>query len=136
MGNVTTKSVGDFQANVGQFSGDLGVIMSYIFAGFLIIVGIVMAVFSFVPMGPLDCTKDEQCSTFGEQSQECKDETKRCNKKTKHPWLLLFLLLIPLAVLIVLVSKWWDHLVHTNKTAAQIGGTMFELQTAKDIFSN
>jgi len=27
MGNTTTKSVGDFQANVGIFSADIGVII-------------------------------------------------------------------------------------------------------------
>ena len=125
------KSIGNFQANVGKFSGDLSVMISYIFAGILIIIAIVMAVLSFIPMGPLDCHKDDVCSTFGEQSQECKDETTRCNKKTKHPILLLFLLLIPLGILIVFLSKWWNNLVHTNKTAAQVGGTMFELNTLK-----
>ena len=36
MGNTTTKSVGDFQANVGIFSADIGVIISYVTAGILI----------------------------------------------------------------------------------------------------
>lgn len=136
MGNITTKSVGNFQANVGKLDADINVIVSYFVAGILIITAIVLAILAFIPIKPWDCTKDEQCSIFGEESQECKEETKRCNTPTKHTWLLWFLFLIPLAILIVLGMKWWDNLVHTNKTAAEIGGTMFELQAAKDIFSN
>ncbi len=95
-----------------------------------------MAIFALVPIGPIDCTKTDTCNVFGEDSAMCKNETKRCNQKNRHPWFLLFLLLIPLAILIIYMSKWWNNLVHHNRTAAQIGGTMFELQTAKDILSN
>lgn len=75
-----------------------------------------------------------QCIPPSVDSRICndaKDEIKRCNTKVKHTWLLLFLLLIPLAVLIVIFSKWWKHYVHTNRTAAQVGGTLFELNTLK-----
>jgi len=68
--------------------------------------------------------------------QDYNDEKKRCNTKVKQTWLLWFLLLIPLAVLIVIFSKWWDHYVHSNKTAAQIGGTIFELNTVKNFMRN
>ena len=150
MGNITTKSVGNFQANVGIFSADIGVIISYVTAGILILVAIGLAITAFVPMKPWDCTDlDDLKQTMETECQNpqfpkvCKDaqndytnEKKRCNTKVKQTWLLWFLLLIPLAVLIVIFSRWWDHYVHTNKTAAQVGGTLFELNTLKNFMRN
>ena len=151
MGNITTKSVGDVQANVGIFSADIGVIISYVTAGILILVAIGLAITAFVPMKPGDCddldylkqTMETKCTTPPVDQKLCKDaqndytnENKRCNTKVKQTWLLWFLLLIPLAVLIVLFSKWWDHYVHTNRTAAQVGGTLFELNTLKNFMRN
>jgi len=142
------KSVGNFQANVGIFSADLHLIITYITAGILIIIGIGLAVVSFVPMKPWVCNEqslknkaDADCKSAS-TAEDCKDseqaymkEKTRCNTKAKQPWLLWFLVLIPIAIIMVLISRWWNHLVHTNRTAAQIGGTMFEAQTAKNIFS-
>jgi len=151
MGNITTKSVGDVQANVGIFSADIGVIISYVTAGILIIVAIGLVITAFVPMKPWDCKDlddlkqkmETKCTTPPVDQKICKDaqndytnEKKRCNTKVKQTWLLWFLLLIPLAVLIVIFSKWWDHYVHTNKTAAQVGGTLFELNTLKNFMRN
>lgn len=145
MGNITTKSVGDFQANVGIFSADIGVIISYVVAGILILVSIGLAITALVPMKPWNCEDQQELNSDinncgqDKTSIMCKDaieENKRCNTKIKHLWLLWFLLLIPLAVLIVIFSKWWDHYVHTNKTAAQVGGTLFELNTLKNFMRN
>ena len=150
MGNIT-KSVGDFQANVGIFSADIGVIISYVTAGILILIAIGLAITALIPMKPWDCkdlddlkqTMETECNTTLVDPKICKDaqndytnEKKRCNTKIKHLWLLWFLLLIPLAVLIVIFSKWWDHYVHSNKTAAQVGGTLFELNTLKNFMHN
>lgn len=150
MGNITTKSVGDFQANVGIFSADIGVIISYITAGILILIAIGLSITAFVPMKPWNCgdldylkqTMQHECHNqpFHELCNDAKtdyyNEKKRCNTKVKQTWLLWFLLLIPLAVLMVIFSKWWDHYVHTNKTAAQVGGTLFELNTLKNFMQN
>ena len=146
---ITAKSIGDFQANVGQVGASIGVIMSYIFAGILIIFAIVMAVMAFIPMKPWDCDAnlkalndnvDVFCGTnnFPQECKQAKDELnnekQRCSKKVEQKGLLWFLLLIPFAIIIVLISLWWNHFVKTNKTAAQIGGTMFELNTLKNFF--
>ena len=146
MGNTTTKSVGDFQANVGIFSADIGVIISYVTAGILILIAIGLAITALIPMKPWDCEDQQELNSDiqsncgqDESSILCKnaqEENNRCNTKIKHLWLLWFLLLIPLAVLIVLFSKWWDHYVHTNRTAAQVGGTLFELNTLKNFMRN
>ena len=130
------SKIGDFQANVGIFSADMSVIVSYIIATLLIITAIVLAIIAFIPTKPDDCIKDDICLTEGQNSQECKDETARCNKKKPNYILLLFLILIPIAIIIVLFSKWWDHYVKTNRTAAQVGGTMFEIDTARDLLRN
>jgi hypothetical protein len=150
MGNITTKSVGDFQANVGIFSADIGVIISYVTAGILILIAIGLAITAFVPMKPWDCgdlndlkqTMLNECPSpqLPQVCNNAKDnynkEEKRCNTKVKQTWLLWFLLLIPLAILIVIFSKWWDNFVHKNKTAAQVGGTLFELNTLKNFMRN
>lgn len=146
MGNTTTKSVGDFQANVGIFSADIGVIISYVTAGILILIAIGLAITALIPMKPWDCENQQELNSDiqsncgqDESSILCKnaqEENNRCNTKIKHLWLLWFLLLIPFAVLIVLFSKWWDHYVHTNRTAAQVGGTLFELNTLKNFMRN
>ena len=131
---VKMNDIGNFQANVGIVSSDIGVIISYITAGFLIIFSIGMAIAAFVPMKPLDCENPiPECNVSGFENQ-CEQEKKRCNTKTTNHNFLWFLLLIPLAIIIVLFSKWWNHYVHTNKTAAQIGGTMAEIDMVKSLF--
>ena len=130
------SKLGDFQANVGIYSADVGLIGSYIVAGIMIIAGILLAILAFVPMAPGDCNKASICLQYGNNSNKCKVETDRCNKKTKNYGLLFFLLLIPLAIGLVLYNRWWKNYVHTNKTAAQIGGTLFEMNQAANLFKN
>lgn len=140
MGNITGKQVGDFQANVGKASADIDVIVSYIIAGILILVAIGFAIVAFIPMKPDNCDDDyinDIChSAFynSDQTKKCLDnENKRCSKKKPNHMFLLFLILIPIAVIIVILARVWDHAVHTNKTIAQIGGTMAEVGMARDI---
>ena len=111
----------------------MGLIVSYIIAGILILIAIVLAIFAFIPTKPRDCDKDDICKTYSAQSIDCKEETDRCNKKKPHYILLWFLILIPIGIIIILFSKWWKHYVHTNRTAAQVGGTLFEINTARDL---
>ncbi len=150
---VSAKSIGNFQANVGLFSSNLTLIVSYITAIILIIIAIVFAIMAFIPTKPSNCddlsllkeAKNSACSISPDfnnnnpckiATQQFNDEQTRCNTLTKPTWLLWFLLFIPLAIIIVLIARWWFNYVHTNKTAAEIGGTLFELQTVKDLFSN
>ena len=55
MGNSVTKSIGDFQANVGTVTSDLSLMVTYIFAGIIILIAIGLAIASFIPMKPWDC---------------------------------------------------------------------------------
>ena len=150
MGNITTKSIGNFQANVGIFSADIGAIISYITAGILIIIAIGLAIMAYIPMKPwncedldnlkkimeTDCSNTQLPEICSDSETNYNNEKKRCNTKVKQTWLLWFLLLIPLAVIIVIFSRWWKHYVNTNKTAAQVGGTLFELNTLKNFIRN
>lgn len=139
MGNITGKQVGDFQANVGKASADIDVIVSYIIAGILILVAIGFAIVAFIPMKPNNCDDDYIHDTCDypfntSNEQQCIDkENKRCSKKKPNHMFLLFLILIPIAVIIVILARVWDHAVHTNRTIAQIGGTMAEVGMARDI---
>lgn len=153
MGNSATKSIGDFQANVGTVSSDLSLMVTYIFAGILILIAIGLAITALIPMKPWDCIDlgvlknnvnfncdNQTVAQFGQKAcddakEAYNNEQDRCNTPVRQTWLLWFLFLIPLAVIIIFVNRWWNHLVHTNKTAAIIQGTGFELQTARNIFS-
>ena len=136
MGNITGKQVGNFQANVGTASADIGVYVSYITAGILTLIAVGLAITALIPMTPWDCSDNPPECQLPDDDDACEKETERCSKKLQNLWLLWFLLLIPLGILIVYGSKWWDKFVHHNKTAAQIGGTMFELNTLKDFIKN
>ena len=144
MSNIT-KSIGNFQANVGKLSSNINVITSYIIAGLLILIAIGFAIYAFIPQRPVDCEdnsslKDDintYCNTtFKNECEHANSEYDRCQKKTKNLVFLWFLLLIPLGIIIVIIMKWWNHIVHTNKTAAQLQGTLSEVGMIKDIFSN
>ena len=118
MGNVTTKQVGNFQANVGKISADYSVIMSIIVAVILVIGAIIMTVIALIPRN--DCPDD--------------DDDPDCKKKHRPLVFLWGLLLIPLAILIVYLSKWWQSETRHSKTAAEVGGTMTEIALAEDLF--
>ena len=157
MGNITTKSVGDFQANVGKTVGSVQVIVSYITAGILILTAIGLAIAAMIPMKPWNCTKDylnelaqnentvctpqsppmppmppmppiigPKSSACKEAKQDYEDEQKRCSTKVKQTWLLWFLLLIPLAVIIVIISRVINHAIQTNTSFAQAFATLWE----------
>ena len=149
MGNISGKDVGNFQAGVGKVDSQIGVVMSYVGATIFIILGIIMVIYAFIPTTPLDCdTVAETNAVFLEctnnpNSTNCKQAESslkakqvHCNVKKRNYWFLLGGLFIPFAVFIVWYAKWWNNFTHTNKTAAQIGGTMAEANMLSDIFNN
>ena len=150
MRNKTSKQIGNFQAGVGKVGAEIGVVISTIFAVILIIVAITMVIFALIPVKPWDCpdrvTSSQQqveamCTIHPVNSDECTnqrtdlDNAKQyCSTKHKRLYLLFGLLLIPLALLMIWLSHWWRREVHHSKTAAQVGGTMFELGAFGDLF--
>jgi hypothetical protein len=151
MGNTTTKQVGDLQAGVGKVGADIGVVISTIFAVILIIIAITMVIFALIPVNPLDCPDrvtaaqqqvETMCSTppllsvtqCTNKRTDLDNAKQYCSTKHKRLYLLFGLLLIPLALLMIWLSHWWRREVHHSKTAAQVGGTMFELGALQDLF--
>ena len=108
--------VGDFQANVGKIDASIGLIMSYIFGTIFVIIGIVMIV------NGIKGTKDPE------------DDIN--DKKTNIPLIVGGIFFILLAVGGVLWSIWWKKTTSTNRTAAQIGGTMAEINFAKNVLKS
>lgn len=142
---ITGKDVGDFQAGVGQVGSQIGVIMSYVGATLLILVAIGMAIFALTPTPPMGCNTDAEraamaaCVVLGQsckQAQEAlADKQALCAKKTRKYWFLLGVLLIPLAVFIVWYAKWWNNFTHTNRTAAQVGGGIAEVNIVENMLN-
>jgi hypothetical protein len=146
MGNITGKDVGDFQAGVGKVNSQIGVIGSYIGAFIFILIGIAMVIYALIPIKPVGCTVDTEKMTVEAEciepnSQDCKDALEAlskkktlCDTKKRNYWFLLGILFIPLAIFIVWYAKWWNHLTHTNRNAAQLGGFMAEGNILSNIF--
>tara|TARA_B100001093_G_C26679843_1_gene949947 strand:+ start:70 stop:624 length:555 start_codon:yes stop_codon:yes gene_type:complete len=151
-------SFGDFQANVGRASAKASVVGAWIFAVILGIIGIVLAIFAFIPRYKDEDCQDElsdakkslsNCNEARKSApvvpnqsvvtRSCDDEkdkvaslTKSC-KKTRNYLLLLGLLLIPIGVLIVWGAKAWDHRVQSSRSAAQFGGALTEASIVSDM---
>ena len=122
MGNTTGKQIGNFQADVGRADSTMGLIFAYITAGIMILIAIILTISAFIP----------------QEDPSCKDDPlqpKPCPKKRNYA-LLWGLILIPIAILIVYVTKSWNHLVMTNKNAAIADGTMAEVNWFSNLFNN
>lgn len=145
----------DFQADVGSAQADIGVVGAYIFAGILVLVGLVGAIYGLIPREPANCSFDinsaeaevntvcqnnppqstgnESCDTAKQKLARLKAD---CAKKSPNYGALLFLLLIPLGIGVVYLAKVNRHFVKSNKSYAAVEGTMGEISELKDAFSN
>ena len=122
MGNSTGKQIGNFQADVGRADSTMGLVFAYITGGIMILIAIILTISAFIP----------------QEDQTCKDDPfqpKPCPKKRNYA-LLWGLILIPIAILIVYVTKYWNHLVMTNKNVAIADGTMAEANWFSNLFNN
>jgi len=118
------KKVGNFQANVGRMDASFGVISAYIFLALAIIASIVAVVYALIPMKPFGC------------DDNFPDPTGECKKKVRHYGLFWVLLIIPVAILIVYLSKTWKTAVDSNKSLAQLDGTFAEANMVKQFLQN
>ena len=140
MGNIKTKDIGNFQQNVGKASSDINVFSSMIFGGILIVIGIVLAIFAFIPYND-DINKscggadsDNTCFTSGGY---CDAKTKKCVIKRKRYYLIIpavFLILI--SILIMYGSRLWQKEVYKNKSLAEVGGTLEEVNLVENLFNH
>ena len=151
MGNVTGKQVGDFQAQVGRKDADINVAVAWGVGVVLVLTAIVMTIVALIPRRPIDCPDkvdeaNDQVKILckGSMLQDMCEGAKHdlakakqyCATKEKTLWLLWGLLLIPLAVLIIFVARWWQGETRHSRSVAQLGGTMTEVGLARDLLRN
>ena len=151
-------SFGDFQANVGRVGSKASLVGAWILAVIFIIIGVVMAIFAFIPTRKDSCDTDlsdaqqslDNCEKAVKEAppasdtvvpRDCDDDEKnlaetntKCKKKRNY-YLLFGLLLIPLGILIVWGAKKWDQKVQTSRSAAQISGALTEAGIVSDLLS-
>ena len=147
-GNINTlgNQVGSAQTSIGQASSEIGVIVSYFIGATLILSGIACIVFALIPTKQFDCNSDQEqidvdSYCFEEGSSQCKQaqaalakKIQKCSVKTRKYIFLLGGLLIPVAILIIWYSKWWNKKTHENPGFAQIGAMTMEAGLLSQVF--
>jgi hypothetical protein len=149
-GNINTlgNQVGSAQTSIGQASSEIGVIVSYFIGAILILSGIACIVFALVPTKKFDCNSDQEqmnsdfiCNKYPVDSDGCDKaksdldlKNKECSVKTRKYIFLLGGLLIPIAILIIWYSKWWNKKTHENPGFAQIGAMTMEAGLLSKVF--
>ena len=148
MGNITEK-VGDFQASVGILDADVKVVGAWVVAVILTVFGVGLGIMALIPHKPKDCpntvndasqrvhtlctnrilsfSRGGSATMCNQAKQDKQAAEEHCAKKVQSLWMLLGLLLIPLAVGIVWLAKWWQRMVEQNRTVAQVIGTIDEV---------
>ena len=117
------QNLGNFQAGMGRIGADANVMGAYIGATILILIAVGFGVMAFVPMTSGDCTT---------VSNDVLSQN-TCEKKKYYWFLLISLGLVLLAIFTVWSAKWWKQEIAHNKTAQEVGGTLFEAQLVKNI---
>lgn len=123
------QDFGKFQAGMGRIGADANVMGAYIGATVLILFAVGFGVMAFVPITSGDCT------TWSSENKKENDvfSQSTCEKKNHYWFLLISLGLVLLAIFTVWIAKWWKKEISHNKTAQEVGGTLFEAQLVKNI---
>jgi hypothetical protein len=134
--NNFEKKVLTFGANVGRFESKRKLLNTYLFGGFFIIIGCVFAYLSFIPTLPISCynnseqkTADTLCNNQNKDQKACDNATnileqkkKNCTVKTKHrSFLIIGFILIAIAIISIIYSRYRDNLFQTNLKAIAEG---------------
>lgn len=107
---ISDKSVdkiGEFQKDIGELSSDLSLFNSYIFLIFCIIFGVGLLIYGIML------------------------------KDTENKWIFIgvSIFFIIIGILTVIYNKYINNIVHKNKSAAQLYGTMSEISMIKNTIS-
>jgi hypothetical protein len=147
-GNINTlgNQVGSAQTSIGQASSEIGIIVSYFIGAILILSGIACIVFALIPTKQFGCNSDQEQidvdnDCFKKDSDDCEQaqdalakKIEKCSVKTRKYIFLLGGLLIPVAILIIWYSKWWNKKTHENPGFAQIGAMTMEAGLLSEVF--
>ena len=128
------EEFGNFQKNVGETSGSIGIIVSYIFAVIFGIIAIGAAIMALIPSSidssNIPCQDNKDCLLVNET---CKDSQCQTPKKQKLWLLFISLFFVLLGFGVVLYSKWYNKWVHSSRENAQIGGAFTEFNMAREL---
>ena len=139
MGNITTKEIGDFQQNVGKASSNYNLIGSIVFGAIFCIIGIALCIGAFVPYNEtISCSgKDSDASCKFNKDVVCSIDNKDCYVKKKRYYLIIpGIVMISISGLIIYLAYFWRKEVYSNRSLAEVGGTITEIDMAKNLFSN
>ena len=136
MGNVSGSDIGKGQASIGRGLSTWNRFTAKIGAVFLVIVGIVLIILSFVPLASQTGTKckyDQDCPS----GNECDVINSRCNTaKKKNPVLAIVgLIMIGMAGLTVWYSNAMYNFAHESDENAQVAGLIGEVGLANSLFN-
>jgi hypothetical protein len=144
MGNVSGNindlgtQAGNAEVGIGEASSEIQLVGSYIFGGFLILIGIACIIYALIPTPQFNCKSDDEkldadeaCTPIlGKVDQPACDSAnaalalkkQQCAEKTRKYIFLLGGLCIPLAILMIWYAIWWNKKTHESRGFAQLGG--------------
>lgn len=136
MGNVSGSDIGKGQASVGRGLSTWNRFTAKIGAVFLVVIGIVLIILSFVPLATqtgLKCKYDQDCPS----GDECDVVSGHCNTpKKKNPVLAIVgLIMIGMAWFTVWYSNWMYNFAHESDENAQVAGLIGEVGLASSLFN-
>lgn len=140
MGNNSGKNLLHFQAEVGKIESKRRLFNSYLFAGFLIIIGCVFVYLSFIPTSPISCYNQKKTTCDKDQTADCDNSlakrNEKCSVKSKNrSFLIGSVLLLFLAICIVLYANRRDNFIQHNYLAAVTDGGNFELEATSKVLA-
>ena len=144
MGNVSGNlndlgtQAGNAEVGIGEASSEIQLVGSYIFGGFLILIGIACIIYALIPTTQFNCNTDDEkldvddaCrDILGKVDQPACDaanealalKKQQCTVKTRKYIFLLGGLCIPLAILMIWYAIWWNKKTHQSRAFAELGG--------------
>ena len=144
MGNVSGNindlgtQAGNAEVGIGEASSEIQLVSSYIFGGFLILIGIAFIIYAFIPTPQFNCKSDDEkldaddacADILGKVDQPACDSAnaalalkkQQCTVKTRKYIFLLGGLCIPLAILMIWYARWWNKKTHESRGFAELGG--------------
>ena len=145
MGNVSGNindlgtQAGNAEVGIGEASSEIQLVGSYIFGGFLILIGIACIIFALIPTSQFNCNSDDEkldvddacrediTGTVNQKRCDAANDAlalkkQQCTVKTRKYIFLLGGLCIPLAILMIWYAKWWNKKTHESRGFAELGG--------------
>ena len=114
---ATGDAFGDFQAGVGRIGANVGEVFAWILLLLCVLVGVAVGVVGQEGKLYLNSKKDGS------------------DRKAAPPWAGWAIGggVVSVGIIILCFQHWWNRFVHSNKTAAEIGGTLTEFNVLNDM---